>query len=264
MYWGEAVKERLQALRPVKTSPELIQRIVPLVDLTSLNAADTEESIALFCEKARTGLGSVAAVCVYPRFVRQVAAQLSGTTVRTATVVNFPEGETSLESVLVEIGRALEDGANEIDVVFPYQRYLAGERQYARQFVTACKAACGQHVALKVILETGALRDAAIIADASLDALTGGADFIKTSTGKIPEGATLEAAAVMLLVIRHAAPQLKRLLGVKIAGGVRDIVQAGQYLELADQIMGHDWTRPETFRIGASKLMDEMLASLAL
>lgn len=259
MLWDEAVREHLNVLKPVKGSPELVQKIVPLVDLTSLNATDSEESAALFCEKAVSELGHVAAVCVYPPFVKQVAAQLSGTPVKTATVVNFPEGDSALESVLLDIGRALEDGANEIDVVFPYRRYLAGEQQYARQFVTACKAACGEDVALKVILETGALRDASIIADASLEALTGGADFIKTSTGKIPEGATLEAAAVMLLVIRHAASQLKRSLGIKISGGVKRIEQAGQYLALADAIMGRDWVSPSTFRIGTSKLIEEML-----
>jgi deoxyribose-phosphate aldolase len=262
MYWSDAIKEQIRALSPVKTSPALIQRIIGLVDLTSLNSTDTQESIAEFCQKAQTPFGSVAAVCVYPQFARLVAAQFSGTPVKVATVANFPGGESSLESVMIEISRALQDGVEEIDVVFPYHRYLAGERQYAQTFVAACKAACGENVTLKVILETGALIDPAIIADASLDALTSGADFIKTSTGKIPEGATLEAAAAMLLVIRHATPQLKRRLGLKISGGIREIQQAAQYIELADKIMGRDWVNASTFRIGASKLVDEMMKEM--
>lgn len=257
MYWAEAIKEFTQALKPVTPNSVLLQRISRLIDLTSLNSDDTESSIAAFCQKAQPAFGGhVAAVCVYPQFVRLMAAQFAGTPIKVATVANFPEGMTSQESVLIEIGSALQDGAQEIDVVFPYHRYLAGERQYTQNFIAACKAVCGNEVTLKVILETGALRDPALIADASLDALTAGADFIKTSTGKIPEGATLEAAATMLLVIRHAAPQLKRNLGLKISGGVRDVQQAAQYIELADNIMGREWVNPDTFRIGASKLMD--------
>lgn len=259
MYWSDAVKEHVNQLKPVEVNPFLLQRILGLVDLTSLGVEDTESSIAAFCQKARLPFGHVAAVCVYPQFVRQIAAEFRGTPVKTATVVNFPEGSSSLESVLIDIGVALQDGAQEIDVVLPYHRYLAGERQYIQTFVSSCKAACGDDVTLKVILETGALLDAALIADASLDVLTAGADFIKTSTGKIPEGATLEAAATMLLVIKHVAPQLKRNMGIKISGGVREIQQAAQYIELAENIMGKEWVTPDTFRIGASKLVDEIV-----
>lgn len=261
MYWPEAVQEHIQTLKTISINTALRQRLLSLVDLTSLNANDTEESIALLCDKAQTPLGHVAAVCVYPRFVRQVATQFAGTPIQTATVVNFPEGTSSLETVLVEIGRALQDGAQEIDVVFPYLRYLAGEQQYTQSFISACKVACGSSVSLKVILETGALLDPAIIADASVNALTAGADFIKTSTGKIAEGATLEAAAVMLLVIHHVMPQLKRNIGLKISGGIRDIEQAAQYVELADAIMGREWVSADNFRIGASQLVDKLLTA---
>lgn len=262
MQWAEVVREMTETIKPVKSSIPLLQRMLSLVDLTSLNATDTETSIAAFCEKAQLSFGHVAAVCVYPQFVRLVAAQFAGTTIKVATVANFPEGNASLETVLLEIGAALQEGAEEIDVVFPYLRYLAGEQQYAHTFVAACKAACGDNVTLKVILETGALLDPAIIADAALEALTAGADFIKTSTGKIAEGATLEAAATMLLVIKHALPQLKRNVGIKISGGVRDIQQAAQYMQLADNIMGREWVEPATFRIGASKLVDEIMKGM--
>jgi len=264
MNWSDAIKEPINALKPVKINAELLQKMLGLLDLTSLNATDTEESIAVFCEKAQTPFGHVAAVCVYPQFIRLAAAQFAGTPIKVATVVNFPAGTDSVESVLLEIGRALQDGTHEIDVVFPYHRYLAGERQQAQYFVSSCKAACGENVCLKVILETGALNDPTIIADASSDALIAGADFIKTSTGKIPEGATLEAAAIMLLAIQRVGPELKRRIGVKISGGIRGLHQAAQYIELADTIMGRDFLTPTTFRIGASKLLDEIMKEMSI
>lgn len=259
MQWTDAVKEQLNALTPVTLGPALAQRVTGLIDLTSLNDTDTDSSIAAFITKARTPYGHVAAVCVYPQFVRMVAAEFTDKSIKTATVVNFPDGDDSLETVLVQIGRAIQDGAQEIDVVFPYTRFLAGERQYAHQFVASCKAACGTDALLKVILETGALLDSAIIAEAAYESLTAGADFIKTSSGKTAQGATLEAAATILLVIKHAMPQLKRRMGIKISGGIRELAQAAQYLELADHIMGREWITPATFRFGASKLVDEIV-----
>lgn len=259
MDWLEKVNKVVQQVSPIIIDEALIRRIYSLIDLTSLNESDTESSIAFFSEKALSSLGHVAAVCVYPTFVRQMSAQFFNTAIKVATVVNFPEGDLSLEMSLIEIGRALQDGAQEIDVVFPYQRYLAGERQYAQRYISSCKAACGEHVLLKVILETGALQDIAIIADATYDAIAAGADFVKTSTGKIPEGATLEAVATMLLVVKHSQSQVKRTLGVKVSGGVRTAEDAVKYLELAKLVMGRDWAMPATFRIGASKLVDELL-----
>jgi len=258
--WSEAIQEQIKTLKPTESGPALAERIIRLVDLTSLNENDTQASIASFCQKARTAYGNVAAVCVYPQFIRLIADEFSNSEIKAATVANFPEGSASLEDVLLQIGAALENGAQEIDVVFPYTRYLAGERQYAQNFVSACKAACGEKVLLKVILETGALIDTAIIADASFDVLAAGADFIKTSTGKIPQGASLEAAATMMLVIHHIQPQLKRQLGIKISGGIKTLEQAAQYIMLADQILGKQNVSSETFRIGASKLVDEILA----
>lgn len=236
-------------------------KIIKFIDYTSLNETDTENTIATFCSQAINSLGHVAAVCVYPQFVRLVAAEFAGTPVKVTTVANFPQGSDSLESVLIAIGRALEDGAQEMDIVFPYSRYLAGERQYAQTFVTECKAACGADVMLKVILETGALNDLAIIADASRDVLAAGADFIKTSTGKIPQGITLEAAATTLLVIKEMSSKLKRHIGFKASGGIKELQQAAQYLALAEHIMGPAWISPHTFRIGSSKLVDKLLLS---
>lgn len=259
MQWSETIKEYLQQLHPVKMTPGVVQRIVELIDLTSLNATDTTASIATFLEKAQTPVGHVAAVCVAPDFVQLAAAELTSTPIKTATVANFPQGSTSLDDVLLEIGRALGDGAQEVDVVFPYERYLAGERQYAQNFVMSCKAACGDDVTLKIILETGVLSDLAIIADASYDALAAGADFIKTSTGKVEEGASLEAVATMLLVAKHVRSQLQRPVGIKVSGGVQEPEQAAQYIELADLILTREQVTANTFRIGASKLLDRLL-----
>ncbi len=259
MQWTETITQYLNALKPAAVNPVLAQRIYSLLDLTSLNNDDTAAAMPDFFAKANSVLGHVAAICVYPPFVSLAVTQFAETPIKIATVANFPTGAESLESVLINIEHALEDGAQEIDVVFPYARYLAGERQYAQTFVTECKAACGENVLLKVILETGALMDPVIIADASYDVIDAGADFIKTSTGKISHGATLEAAAVMLLVIKQAREKLKREIGFKASGGIRDMQTAAQYIELADLILGRDWVRPATFRIGASKLVDELL-----
>lgn len=262
MQWTDAVDAHLQALKPATEDPALAQRLYSLIDLTSLNETDTEASIASVCQKAQSTLGHVAAVCLYPSFVSLAAANLSHSKVKIATVANFPSGDASLENVLVEINNCMLEGATEVDVVFPYARYLAGEQHYAHHFVQECKATCGDQALLKVILETGALIDPGIIADASYTALAAGADFIKTSTGKIAEGASLQAAAVMLMVIKHTEPQVKHRLGFKAAGGIRTMQEAAQYLALADQIMGDNWVTPETFRIGASQLVDVLLSSL--
>ena len=260
MQWSEAVDTALAQLpEAFSLDMPLARRLYSLVDLTSLNDTDTDSSIAEFMQAARSPLGEVAAVCVYPRFVSLAATEFAGSSVQTATVVNFPSGDEPLDQVLVEIGRALQEGANEIDVVFPYLRYLAGERQYAQSFVAACKAACGEGVLLKVILETGALQDLAIIADAAYDALVNGADFVKTSTGKIAEGASLSAVAVMLLVIKHRQPKVQRPLGVKVSGGIRTAEDAARYVALADHILGKDRVTPSTFRIGASQLVQVLL-----
>jgi deoxyribose-phosphate aldolase len=262
MQWYEAVEEHLQSLKPVKINQAFIQRLISLLDLTSLKGAQTSFEIAAFFEKAQSPLGHVAAVCIHPSYVRQAVSQFANTSIAVASVANFPEGNAALETVLIEIGRLIQDGAQEIDVVFPYQRYLSGERQYAHTFVESCKAVCGTNVTLKVILETGALSDPTIIADASYDVLSAGADFIKTSTGQALEGVTLNAAATILLVIKHISTQVKYPIGFKVSGGIRDIQQAAQYVELADQMMGQHWVTPANFRIGASYLMDTLLKGI--
>jgi deoxyribose-phosphate aldolase len=237
-----------------EVSIHLIKKIYSLIDLTSLNENDDSDKVAALCGKAVRPDAHVAAVCVYPQFVKQVVAALHETPVKIATVVNFPEGDDSLESITHSIQRALNDGANEIDLVFPYSRYLAGEESYAKEFLNVCKSVCGDHT-LKVILETGALDDLKTIADVSELAIEAGADFLKTSTGKMAIGATLTAATVMLQTIKSAS----RSVGFKVSGGVRTISQALEYIALAEKIMDVGWVTSEHFRIGASQLVDVLL-----
>jgi deoxyribose-phosphate aldolase len=241
----------------IKLTPERAEQILSLIDLTSLNETDDAATIAALCDKACQVLhGKVAAVCIYPRFVRQASDLLRGTLIKIATVVNFPDANEPLPSVISAIEQALQEGANEIDVVFPYPHFLAGEKAFAEDFIKQCKKTCGKNNVLKVILEIGALPDEKKIAEASQIALSGGADFLKTSTGKIAQGATLEAAAVMLQVIKERSLLVKQPFGLKVSGGIRTPVQAIQYIELAEQIMGETWVMPAHFRIGASQLAD--------
>jgi deoxyribose-phosphate aldolase len=233
------------------------EQIYSCIDLTSLNDSDTESTVMELCKKASHNASHVAAVCIYPKFVSWIKKNIPNRQFKIATVANFPEGTDPIEKVLDSIQQSIADGADEIDVVFPYQQYLKGDHAAARKFVAECKKICGDKILLKVILETGALQEPAIITAAAEDALKSGADFIKTSTGKIKTGATLEAATCMLKVLRELRPLLNREIGFKASGGIRTLEQAVQYVELAESIMGKGWVKPETFRIGASQLVDE-------
>ncbi len=235
----------------MKHSNSIVQ-MLELIDLTSLNESDTAETIDVLCKKAVIGKHHVAAVCVYPAFVKQAKNRLEDQAIRIATVVNFPHGTDSLENVLTSIHQAVSNGADEIDVVFPYPNYLRGEKEGSYDFIRACKAACGEKILLKVILETGALLDPSIIEEVSYEVCHAGADFLKTSTGKIAVGATLPAAQAMLNIIK----KIPRSIGFKVSGGVRTIEDAAQYVQLAEDIMGPDWVTPAHFRIGASQLVD--------
>lgn len=256
----ETINAYTDAVQTGKLSEVLVKKLVSVIDLTSLQPTDTEESIASLCAKATLPMGHVAAICVYPKFVAQVIDQFSGTPIKVATVANFPAGTASLDSVLEDIKRSIAAGATEIDVVFPYVRYFSGDKQYARSLIQACRAACGPDITLKVILESGSFSDLATLTSASEDAIKAGADFIKTSTGKVKVGATMEAAGTMLHVIQKMQPILKRQIGLKVSGGIQTIAEAVQYMNLAAKIVGQDWVDKTTFRIGTSKLVDDIMA----
>lgn len=236
----------------------LLTQIVPLLDITSLNDADTSAVIAQLCERGITPMGQVAAVCVFPKFVQFAQTKLADTGIKIATVSNFPDGIQPLEQTVNEIQQDILNGADEIDIVMPYQAYIAGERLFAKNYVQHCKKICGHEILLKVILETGALMKPELISDASRDMIEAGADFIKTSTGKYGQGVTLDAVSAILHVIKVSP----RRVGLKIAGGIRTLEDAMIYMQLAGKIMGEKWVNPHTFRIGASTLMDDIQARL--
>jgi deoxyribose-phosphate aldolase len=248
--------ELIAAAARTQPDADMAGRLVSMVDLTSLEDSDTPEKIAQLCSDALTPLGPVAAICVYPRFVAQAKAALAGTGVRIATVIDFPRGEGSPETVLRETEAALKDGAEEIDVVFPYGRFLANGSPPASKNVKAVREIGGYDVRVKVILEVGAFPDYELLTRASEVAIESGADFLKTSTGKSATGATLEAAAIMLTVIAESGLPV----GFKASGGVREVPHAAGYLALAESILGEGWATPDTFRIGASSLLPKLLA----
>lgn len=232
--------------------------IINCLDYTSLNNTDTEDDIRTLCDRAITPLGNVAAVCVYMDFVKLAHLQLQNTGIKVATVVNFPAGAENLDEVLEDVNSALFEGADEIDVVWPYKAYLNGDHESGIELVSNVKKLCGKKL-VKVILETGELKTPEMIAAASADALTAGADFLKTSTGKVPVGATLEAAEIMLNAIKGHQTKVSHKLGLKVSGGIRTIEQASQHIELARSMMGEHWVTPNTFRIGASALLNNVL-----
>lgn len=232
------------------------------MDLTSLNENETESSIIELCQKSMTPFGDVAAVCLYPKWIATAKSLLENTPIKIATVVNFPSGNESIDLVVSTIQEAIKRGAQEIDVVFPYSKYLTGEHEAAKKFIQCCRASCGEKVLLKVILETGILKDLQIIAEASRDAILAGADFLKTSTGKIAIGANPVVATQMLITIKKVTKEVHRTIGFKASGGIRTIEDANQYINLATEIMGSNWITPETFRLGASHLLDKILEDL--
>ena len=234
------------------------ERALRCLDLTDLTETCTDQSIDALCRKAVDPRGPVAAVCVWPQFVVRARGALKGSPVRIVTVVNFPAGGEDVSRVTDDVQEALSDGAHEIDLVLPYGAVRRGDLDAATEMVEAVREMAGQDHLLKVILETGELKDPTLIETASRIAIEAGADFIKTSTGKTPVSATPEAAEIMLNAIKASG----RTLGLKPSGGIRTLADAGLYLGLADRIMGPGWANPRTFRIGASSVYDALIAAI--
>ncbi len=223
--------------------------IFSFVDLTDLAETADETSLRTLCQRASMPSQSVAAVCVWPHYVRQARILLADTTIQVATVCNFPHGKSPLVDVIAEIQQAIAAGAQEVDVVFPREFFFAGKIKETKDFLCAVRAACGSYV-LKIILESGAFVDGESLMQASECALSAGADFLKTSTGKFGIGATVPAAKILLSAIQKYQPQA----GMKVSGGIRTFVEAKTYLALATTMMGEAWVTPMHFRIGASQL----------
>lgn len=230
--------------------------VIRLLDLTNLSEGCDAAAIEKLCARASTRFCDVAAICVYPQWVRSVSLRRPTELIRIASVVNFPQGGTDAEAAGAEAERAFADGAEEIDVVLPWRSFLAGDFAVASAVLRACKARVPRGGKMKVILETGELKLPDAIAEASRLALDHGADFLKTSTGKVAVNATPEAARIMLEVIRKSG----RPAGFKASGGIGTLAQALPYLKIAREILGPNWITPETFRFGASSLLDNLLA----
>jgi deoxyribose-phosphate aldolase len=230
-----------------------LEKLIAIIDLTSLNPSDNEESIINLCKKAETPLGKVAAVCVFPQFIPLVKANL-GRGIRITSVTNFPTGKMSLETALADIHQAISAGANEMDVVMPYSLYKEGKEKEALDYIRECKKACG-HNTLKVILETSEFDQLGDVYTLSKKVITTGADFLKTSTGKSSEGANIVKSGLILLAIK----QCNSKIGFKASGGIKAIWDANAQLGLAAKIMGEDWITSSHFRIGASGLVDEIM-----
>lgn len=236
-----------------KTLAEQARQALACLDLTSLNDTDTEAEIAALCQRAQGRFGPVAAVCVWPRRAAFARSQLPAH-IRVAAVANFPDGSSDVQRAVRDVQVIVQAGAQEVDVVLPFRDLPA-----AAALLQAVRRAC-EGLTLKVILETGELMDAALIHQASHIALDAGADFIKTSTGKTPRSASVEAATVMLQAL-SSMPQ--RPAGFKASGGIRTVADAAVYMQLTAEVLGAEAVNPARFRIGASSILADIEAVLA-
>jgi deoxyribose-phosphate aldolase len=230
------------------------------LDLTSLNDGDTDADIVRLAERAGAAPGRVAALCVWPRFV-QAARAHAPEGVAVAAVANFPDGGSDIARALRDTGEIVQAGAHELDLVLPWRALIAGDELACAALLRAVRRASAG-LRLKVILESGDLGTPALVAQASRIALAEGADFLKTSTGKTPRGATPGAARVMLQAIA-ADPRAAARVGFKASGGVRSVADAAVYIELVEAVLGAAALVPVRFRIGASALLADIEAVLA-
>ena len=230
------------------------RQLIGCLDLTSLNFNDNEETIIHLCEKAITPYGGTAAVCVYPQWISTAKKYLKKTPIKIASVANFPNGNNDIKQIKDEIKKALSNGADEIDIVFPYHDFLIGNIDNCRRFMETIHRECGKHTN-KIILETGELKHVSTIAAATRFCLEYDVGFIKTSTGKTPVSATIGAANIILETIRDSGKNT----GFKASGGIKDYEEARKYLILSEVILGKTWPDSNHFRIGASSLLDDLL-----
>jgi deoxyribose-phosphate aldolase len=255
------------ATRSIKKSTKLaaIDLAISMIDLTTLEGADTPGRVRSLCAKALRPdprdltVPSVAAVCVYPDLVTEARSALGNSTVAVASVATaFPSGRASLKVKLLDVTEAVEAGADEIDMVIDRGAFLSGRVGEVFEEIVAVKEAC-RDAHLKVILETGELVTYDNVRRASWLAMLAGADFIKTSTGKVSVNATTPVALVMLEGVRDFAEATGRLVGVKVAGGIRSTKDAMRYLVLVNETVGSSWLSPDRFRLGASSLLNDLL-----
>lgn len=264
---GAEQRAAMLGTRSIKTTAKAkaIDLAIRMVDLTTLEGADTDGKVRALCAKARRpdptdpDCPPVAAVCVYPAMVPTAAAALAGSGIHLASVATaFPSGQAPLAVKLADTAAAVEAGADEIDMVINRGAFLAGRYQEVYDEIVAVKQACGD-AHLKVILETGELATYDNVRRASWLAMLAGGDFIKTSTGKVPVAATLPVTLIMLEAVRDFHAVTGRRIGVKPAGGIRTTKDAVKYLVLVNETVGEQWLTPDLFRFGASTLLNDLL-----
>ena len=264
---GAEARAASLATRSIKRDAKLwaLDTSIRMIDLTTLEGADTPGKVRAMCAKALRpdpadpAVPPVAAVCVYPDLVGVARAELAGAVVAIASVATaFPSGRASLAVKLADVGDAVRAGADEVDMVIDRGAFLSGHYGQVYEEARAVREACGP-AHLKVILETGELATLDNVSRASWLAMLAGADFIKTSTGKVSPAATLPVALVMLAAVRDYARATGRQVGVKVAGGIRTAKDAIRYLVLVRETAGPEWLTPALFRIGASSLLNDLL-----
>lgn len=247
---------------------DVYKTIFNCMDLTTLSTTDSPASVADFVERVNAfdeeypELPNVAAICVYPNFAQVVRTVLDVSSVKIACVSgSFPTAQSFPEVKITETALAVADGADEIDIVLNCGNYFGGDWEEVADEIAEQKHSC-RHARLKVILETGALKTAENIRNASILSMYSGADFIKTSTGKVYEGATLEAAYVMALCIKEYYEKTGIKIGFKAAGGVSTTADAVKYYTIIKEVLGEEWMNNEYFRIGTSRLANNLLGEI--
>lgn len=248
---------------------EVMSKCLSCLDLTSLGVSDSAQSITEFATKVAMfhtqfrSLPSVASVCVYPAFVDAVGLALGNSQVAiTSVAAGFPSSQTFLEVKMLETAMAVENGADEIDVVISLGEFLSGDYDAMASELEMIKSEVGEDVILKVIIESGELSSAENIYNASMLAMLSGCDFIKTSTGKTPVSATPEAVVVMCEAIKDFYKSTGKAVGLKVAGGVKSSEDAVMYYSIVESILGSEWCDSSRFRIGASSLANDLLSKI--
>lgn len=272
LYDQTGVNERIERFcsRSIKTNSKTagLKLALSMIDLTTLEGKDTKGKVRQLCYKAMhphdslKDLPTVAAICVYPSHVSTAKKALEGSDIKVASVATgFPSGQSSLDAKLTETKFAVDQGADEIDMVISRGHFLAGNYQYVYDEIASIKKACDK-VHLKVILETGELDTLDNVRKASEIAMFAGADFIKTSTGKIQPAATMQVTYVMLDAIKDFYSRTGKMIGMKPAGGISTAKIALQYLVMLNEVLGEKWMSKNYFRFGASSLVNDILMQL--
>jgi deoxyribose-phosphate aldolase len=268
---GLEERAAMLASRSIKREAKVfaLDLAIRAMDLTTLEGADTPGKVSALATKGirpdptDASIPSVAAICVYPNLVPTALARTKGTGVKVASVATaFPSGQSSIEVKLEETREVVAMGAHEVDMVIDRGAFLSGRYAQVYDEIVRVKEVCGNKAHLKVIIETGELGTYDNVRRASLLAIAGGADFIKTSTGKAATNATLPIALCMLETIRDVFEETGRVVGMKVAGGVRQSKQAVQYLVQVHETLGVAWLTPDRYRIGASTLLNDVLMQL--